>query len=126
MSHSDALVSVVIPGAPRTKKNHSRIVWNGNRPRILPSKAHEEWAEQAERRCTIKGRKAIAEPVNCRASIYREALTGDAVGFYQAIADLLEKVGVVENDKWIVSWDGTRLMKDAKEPRIELCLEAAS
>ena len=64
----------------------------------------------------------IARPVNCAALFYRDALRGDAVGFYQGLADVLEKAGIVENDKFIVSWDGSRLRKDAARPRVELVL----
>jgi hypothetical protein len=69
-----------------------------------------------------QGLAPIAEPVNCAALFYRDADRGDAVGFYQGLADLLEKGGVVSNDKWIVTWDGARLCKDASRPRVELTL----
>ena len=59
-------------------------------------------------------------PVNVSAAFYRDKLTGDAVGYYQALADALEEGRIVENDRLIVSWDGSRLLKDAKNPRIEL------
>lgn len=119
------LSTVVIPGPPRTKKNHSRLVWNGQRPRILPSKAYEDWEAVALAKCKIQGAKYIGVPVNCRANIYRDKATGDAVGYYQALADFLQKACVVLDDKWIVSWDGTRMSKDADNPRVELTLEAA-
>jgi hypothetical protein len=64
--------------------------------------------------------------VNCEARIYRDRNTGDAVGYYQAIADTLEKIGIVENDRLIVAWDGTRLLKDAENPRVEVTLSAVA
>ena len=36
-----------------------------------------------------------------------------------------EKAGVVVNDRLIVSWDGSRIYKDAKSPRVIFTLEAA-
>ncbi|CAB4184742.1 hypothetical protein UFOVP1122_28 [uncultured Caudovirales phage] len=108
----------IIP--PRTKKTSGRIVRCGKFPKLLPSKAFEEWQAGAVgdlRKCVSR---AVDYPVNCNASIYRDALRGDAVGFYQAIADLLEVAGVVLNDRLIVSWDGSRLLKDAKLPRVEV------
>jgi hypothetical protein len=54
---------------------------------------------------------------------YRDAERGDAVGYYQGLADLLEKRGVVANDRLIMSWDGSRLLKDSANPRVELTLE---
>jgi hypothetical protein len=44
------------------------------------------------------------------------------VGYYQGLADLLESRGILANDKHIVSWDGSRLLKDAARPRVELIL----
>lgn len=81
----------------------------------------------------------IREPVNCMAIFYRQKNIGDAVGFYQALADLLEicqdckqkkrkcqcyqfGARVLDDDKWIVSWDGSRLSKDKDNPRIEVLL----
>jgi hypothetical protein len=62
----------------------------------------------------------IDYPVNCRALFYRQALVGDANGYYQAVADFLQDIGVLVNDKWIVQWDGSRLLKDKDNPRIEV------
>jgi len=123
--------STVIPGAPRTKKNHGKRIKRGNRIYNVASDAYTAWNAMAVaslRRdiASLAGaRRPITVPVNCRALFFREALTGDAVGYYQALADTLENAGVVENDKLIVSWDGTRLLKDAGLPRIILTLEEA-
>lgn len=62
--------------------------------------------------------------LNCAAIFYRDANRGDAVGYYQGLADALESAGVLSDDKWIMQWDGTRLAKDAKRPRIEVTLTA--
>lgn len=117
-----------IIGAPRTKKNSGRIVTRGRHPRILPSKAYELWdaaaqVQLASMRSQAPGTFPISANVNCSARFYRDALRGDAVGFYQALADTLEKAGIVENDSQIVSWNGSRLMKDSENPRVEFTLE---
>lgn len=92
---------------------------------MLPSAEYVKWEGAALR--AVKGMlyEAITCPVNCRATFYRDRLSGDAVGFYQALADFLQKAAFVVNDSQIVSWDGTRLAKDAAEPRVELILETA-
>ena len=64
----------------------------------------------------------VDSPHNCRALFYRDAARGDAVGYYQGLADLLEKRGVISNDKWLVSWDGSRLEIDKENPRVEVTL----
>jgi glycine/D-amino acid oxidase-like deaminating enzyme len=71
------------------------------------------------------GMAPIAYPVNCRAIFYRDANRGDAVGYYQGLADVLEKAGVVINDVCITTWDGSRLRKDAANPRVEVELTKA-
>lgn len=123
---SDVSTSTILPVrftivgmAPRTKKNHQRIMHRADgTPFIGQSKQHDAWA---------KGVFLIPRPAplpdipwNCRALIFRDADRGDAVGYYQAIADLLQKFGVVSDDKWIKAWDGTRLRKDRVNPRVEV------
>ncbi len=116
---------LVVFGAPRTKKNSSRVVKAGRFTKVLPSEAYERWEAMAlpQMRIARAGRPPITEDVNVRAVFYRDAARGDAVGYYQALADALEKAGVLVNDKQIVSWDGTRLSKDAKNPRVEIEIE---
>lgn len=132
-------LSFTIPGPPRTKKTSNRIVRCGKFPKVLPSKAFEEWNRMAQIRLRARGALAVLGsggceiskelclplevPVNCRALFYRERMTGDAVGYYQALADALEEAGIVENDRLVVSWDGSRMLKDAANPRVEVVLE---
>lgn len=121
-------ICFTIPGAPRTKKNSGRIVRAGGRARMLPSKQVVEWNRAAQLHLIPVLQQlswhpnGITDEVNCCALFYRHALVGDAVGFYQALADALEEAGIVENDRLIVSWDGSRMLKDAANPRIEVTL----
>lgn len=121
------ILSFTITGPPRTKKTSNRIVRCGKFHKVLPSLAFIEWNKSAQ----LQLAKAKADyeglpitlDVNCNAWIYREALRGDAVGYYQAIADALQEAGIVKNDAQIISWNGSQLDKDAKRPRIEVELE---
>lgn len=118
-------------GVPRTKKNHGERVKRGHRTFTVPSAAHERWVWIAKKSLPVVRQQLldaglvlpITVPLNAAVQIYREAWIGDAVGYYQAIADWLEKVGIVENDRQIRSWDRTRLRKDADLPRVEIVLE---
>lgn len=123
---SSLLLSLVIEGAPRTKKTSNRVLRFGTRNKIVPSEQHQRWHAAAMPQAKV-GRcgPALTCEVNCRALFFRDALRGDAVGYYQALADLLEHAGIVENDRLIVSWDGSRLRKDAARPRIEVELWTA-
>ncbi len=134
-------IKIVIPGAPRTKKNHGRVVRVKDKPVHLPSDAWRRWRDgailfaragytRAALAAGLPSRPAregggyapLAQPVNCAAWFYRDAETGDAVGYYQGLADLLQEAGVVADDKWIVSWDDSRMLKDAHNPRVEVTL----
>jgi Holliday junction resolvase RusA-like endonuclease len=120
------LAQFTIPGAPRTKKTSNRIVRAGKFPKVLPSQAYTEWNRKsllflAYIRNTLD--TPITDPVNVRATFFRDANRGDAAGYYQALGDTLEAAGIIANDKQILSWDGTRLRKDAANPRVEVRLE---
>lgn len=123
------MIRLTISGPPRTKKNSGRIVNGGKnrRFRILPSAAWSEWAEKAVLELATQTRKMrqsfpLLESYNCEALFYREAARGDAVGFYQGLADVLEKAGVVADDRQLTSWDGSRLLKDSENPRVEVTI----
>lgn len=130
---------LVVDGPPRTKKTSNILATAGRRRIVLPSKAWTKWTRGARVMFNVMFNYAGADAplwtpialmqpvrskVNCRALFYREADRGDAVGYYQGLADLLEKRTVIVNDRQIVSWDGSRLLKDAARPRVELWLEA--
>lgn len=118
-------ITFTLFGAPRTKKTSNRLVPTRRRQFVLPSKAWEKWRDSLTlvTRCSPK-EFPIKEPVNCKAIFYRDANRGDAVGYYQGLADVLEHYQIVDNDKFIVSWNGSRLDKDAKNPRVEVTLES--
>jgi len=119
----------VIEGAPRTKKNHSRIFKNqktGCRF-VMPSKQSAAWTMTAVKQLTKQRWRLggyqwfpIEIPVQVTATFYRDRAVGDLVNYMQALADALQAARVIADDKWITSWDGTRLAKDAKRPRVEL------
>lgn len=116
---------------PVTKKNHGQIVFvpvkgsSKKRPIMLPSEDYREFDEAAQR-VLFHVRQRLSEsidvPVNCCAVFYRDANRGDLVNYLQALADTLEKAGIVTNDRLIVGWDGSRMDKDQSRPRIEVTL----
>jgi len=125
-------MKLIISLAPRTKKNHGRLVRAKGRQFLLPSKTWQVWCDTAvirlDRPPQLLGWEwaglGIVEDVllpdqalNCAAVFYRDARRGEAVGYYQGLADLLEKRRVITNDVQIVSWDGTRMSLDPSNPR---------
>lgn len=113
-----------LPGPPRTKKNSGTILNVGKRRIIRPSEAWITWRDQVRAYTIAKPAftLGLTLPLNCAAIFYRDRETGDATGYYQGLADILEECGIVENDKHLVSWDGSRLKKDKHHPRVEVTL----
>jgi hypothetical protein len=117
-------VTLTLPGAPRTKKTSQRIWRVGKRKVVIPSDAWMAWRDSV-RAHAITGRwpkYGLSVPLNCCAHFYRDAKRGDAVGYYQGLADVLEEIGVVADDRWITQWDGSRLFVDRENPRVQLVL----
>lgn len=120
---------LIVSGAPRTKKTSNVLAVAGRRRVVLPSAAWRRWRREAT--ILVNGapiglrlEPLLTAPVNCRALFYRDADRGDAVGYYQGLADLLEERCILGNDRQLVSWDGSRLLIDRAHPRVEILLEA--
>jgi Holliday junction resolvase RusA-like endonuclease len=121
---SEGATQLVVYGPPRTKKNSSRIVRAGRRRYLLPSKPHQRWFSGALPQIKAQWKRApLTTSVSVRALFYRDRASGDLCNYMQALADALERAGVVKDDRLIASWDGSRLRKDAAHPRIELAIE---
>mgnify|MGYP000953615463 FL=1 len=49
----------------------------------------------------------------------------DLLGLLQATADILEKAQIIDNDRNVVSFDGSRIMGvDKQNPRVEIEIES--
>lgn len=138
-------IHIVLTGVPTTKKTSNRIVRIGTFYRILPSERYVEWFKSSMQvvphlrdwahkqgiELPMKG------PVQVTAIFYRNALRGDLTGYMQAIADWMQApvirpdkrgvskvardgAGIICDDVQIVSWDGSRLEKDARNPRVDI------
>jgi hypothetical protein len=134
-----------IAGPPRTKKTSQNIVTirmkNGKTfHKVMPSDAYQAWFKEAmsqlplilqhirKQGCALP----IVGPVRVQAIFYRKQLSGDLLGFEQALADWLQVplqrngkttrqgAGIILDDSAIESWDGSRKSKDALRPRIEV------
>lgn len=122
-------ITLTVPGAPRTKKNSGRRVYARGVAWQMPSQSWTDWRDFALphlRQWVARTKhKPIEVAVNCAALFYRDADRGDADNFYVGLGDLLQAAGIVKKDRLIVSWDGSRLLKDASNPRTEVTLTLA-
>lgn len=129
----------MLPVVPRTKKTSNRIVsfgkpcWTCKRKphqKVLPSEAFEQFERDCslvwpEIRQVLEARGVglpITSRVSVRALFYRDADRGDSHGYYQALADVLQGLGVIADDRLIEDWDGSRRLKDAARPRVEVTI----
>lgn len=138
------LPGFVIRAIPRTKKNSQRIVSMGKRchvcgkrggfPKVLPSLAYEEWLSAAQGQLNVIKQRLTAwgavlpieAPVGIEAHIYRDRNVGDLSNFLEAIGDMLQAAGIIKDDRQIEDWDGSRRLKDADNPRVEVFLTILS
>lgn len=119
---------ITIPHAPRTKKNSGTITKRGRAWIIRPSEAWLSWRDTVlmDLKHVWRAKYELDFDLNIQALFYRDAARGDAVGLYQGLADVLADLRVVADDKYLVTWDGSRLLLDRACPRTEVYLWAYS
>lgn len=95
----------------------------GKYPTVLPSKAYEVWEKQARLAMAIqlRGYKPTVEDVHVNAQIYYKGPRPDLSGALESLGDCCESY-IWENDRQIVSWDGSRLFHDIVNPRTEILI----
>lgn len=128
----------VIRGAVRSKKTSQKIITIPKKgahrchcghlpgfPKIIPSDAHAAWHASAITQCyevkrLLGVRLPIEGPVSIEAIFYQDSHRSDCTGLYESLADLLQDAQIISNDKIIEDWDGSRRLKDAANPRVEI------
>lgn len=119
-------MKLVIYGDPRTKKNSQRILMAGNKRFISPSKAYEKYAEEFIVQVPRTARRSISEALSVRCVYYMQTRRRvDLVNLLEATDDLLVRALVIEDDnsKIVASHDGSRVLYDKQNPRVEITIE---
>lgn len=117
-------MEIVIQGQPRTKKNSSRIAFRGNKRVLLPSEAYERYEKVAL--VQLARVQAVHGPVSvrCRYFLQNRKSWPDLVGLLQATSDVLQAAGVIDDDKYIVNYDGSEIAGiDKDRPRAEITIQ---
>lgn len=88
-------LSLILPSAPVTKKNHPVLVRGSKIPRLFPSDEYRNWLKfQLTRKAALKEKLGVAVPIrnkcSIEATVYRVGDVGDWTGYCDAIADCLE------------------------------------
>jgi len=116
---------LIIPGQPATKKNSQVARCVGGKPVVLQSKAYRAYEKMALKALLACPRAEFLGPVAVTVCYWlKDNRRPDLTNLLQATADILEKAGVITDDREIVSWDGSRIMGTSPNPRAEITIRA--
>jgi Holliday junction resolvase RusA-like endonuclease len=123
----------ILPGSVRSKKNSKRPIYVGgkNQPKrlmLLPSSAFQKWERAAKASALSQGRYSPGlegKPVQVQVTAYIRGTMPDLSGVLESVGDLLEGLAY-NNDKQIVSWDGSRVYRDKDNPRTIVAVREAT
>lgn len=124
------MLKLVLYGAPVTKKNSGQIWINQktNKPFIAPSKAYKAYEKDCGRQITGDKKQHIDVPINLKCVYYMpNRRKVDLCNLLGATCDILVKFGVLadDNSKIVQSHDGSRVLTDTANPRVEIEIEEA-
>jgi len=118
-------MKMVIYGNPATKKNSMQIYKNNRtgRPFLTQSKRYKDYARDCAMQITGKYKQAIDYPINLKCVYYRKTKHRvDLTNLLAATCDILTDCGVIADDNYKVvrSHDGSRVLFDKDNPRVEI------
>ena len=123
------ILTITIPGQPITKKNSQQIVYknvNGKRiPFIIPSKQFLKYQDECG--WLLKNKKGLnlSGRYNAQCIYYMKSKRRvDLVNLLEATMDIFVKYNILKDDdsEIIVSHDGSKVMLDKNNPRVEITL----
>lgn len=120
------MINLVIKGKPITKKNSMRMVTNKKTGRVFPIPSKQFTEYQKLFLSQVRRPQApIDQPVNVQAVYYMPTKHRvDITNLMSATHDLLVDAGVIKDDdsKIVVGVDGTRVLYDKHNPRVEIVI----
>lgn len=124
------MIKIVLSGRPITKKNSSQIKYrntrNGRKPFICPSEQFLNYQNACGWQLSGKYRIGVNAPINLKCVYYMPTNHKvDLCNLLSATCDILVHYGVIKDDnsKIVVSHDGSRVMHDKDNPRVEIFIE---
>ena len=122
-------LKLALHGVMRTKKNSLRSISLPNSTRlVLPSKAYCEWCKEATTAVMLArlGDLKLDFNMNFAAVFYMPLDNCDLTGLKDGLADFAQSAGLITNDKLIRTWDGSRVVIDKVNPRVEVVISLAT
>lgn len=124
---SEVLFKCTIPGRAGILKNSKKLVRAGGRIFPVSSDKYKKW-EAFAYLCIKKAKlgPTISGPVNVSMKFYfkNHAHECDLDNLFAGPNDVLQKALVIENDKLVYSFDGSRKVFDDPNERIEIEITA--
>lgn len=120
------MIEITIPLKPITKKNSMQIIRVNGFPRIIPSKAFKQYELDCGFYLNRYSDSNISEPINLKAVYYMPTKNRvDLCNLLAATCDILTHYKVIKDDdhKIVVSHDGSRVLYDKVNPRVEITIE---
>ncbi len=117
--------TIILPGRPATKKNS--MILNSEQLVPLPSRAFQRYEKQCLKALLVYRKICFTGNVHLCIHYWLpdRRWWPDLAGLIEATQDILEKAGIIENDRYVVSLDGTRIMGlDKGNPRAEILIAA--
>lgn len=118
---------IVLPGRPITKKNSQQIIYNRRtkKRQVVQSEYYQAY-EEACLWHLKKHKERYTGPVQVTARYWMPNRRSwpDLMGLLQATCDILEKAGIIENDRDVVRLDGSEICGiDKENPRTEIRIQ---
>ena len=122
------MIKLILTGRPITKKNSQiPIKTKSGKFFIIQSKQYRAYEKECLKQIFEQWgmRIGYAGNLTLQALYYMpDRRRPDLLNLLQATADIVEKAGVIANDRDIVSFDGSRIMEvDKENPRVEIFIE---
>lgn len=117
--------SFVIEGKLVTKKNSHTIIMVNGRRIVAPDKRYKAWEKEAVKQikdqCECWLPLSHPTPVHVKMTFYmQDKRRRDLSNLYQGVEDAMQKAGIIDDDRQIVSHDGSRKLLDRARPRVEV------
>lgn len=121
-------MKIILYGQPITKKNSSRLITVNGRKIPIPSKAYKAYEQNCleQLRYIYGKRETISSPVNVQCVYFMKTRRKklDLINLQQATLDILKAGDVIADDchEIVVSLDGSRVLYDPENPRVEITI----
>lgn len=126
LPNEDRTVRLVIPGQPVTKKNSQVVRCIGGKPVVIQSKAYRRYEKTALEALKDYQGPRFSGAVEITAHYWlKNNRRPDLNNLLGGTSDILEKAGVIRNDRDIVSWNGSRIKGvNPLNPRTEIIIRS--